>query len=246
MDIRICTAGGSAAVFYAAEVLARAGCTILPCPDRTATHLLLPVPSFEADGRIKGGGNLETVLAALPERIPVIGGNLNHPALAGHPVIDLLQDAAYVAENASITAHCAVALAMEKLPVILAHQQVLVIGWGRIGKCLARLLRCLGAEVTVAARKENDRAMLRALGYEAVDTAGLSTKAYRAVFNTAPEMVVPVCEGDGLFMELASRPGLGGANVLSARGLPGQMAPESSGELIAHRILTISNKECLK
>lgn len=246
MTYRICTAGQSAALDYAAGELERAGCVLVPCPDKTATHLLLPVPSFEADGSIRGGGALPELLARLPKDIRIIGGNLRHPALEGYRREDLLQDPGYVAENANITAHCAIRLAMQKLPVILEGQPVLVIGWGRIGKCLARLLRQMGARVNVAARKESDRAILKALGYIAVDTATLDAAPYRAVFNTAPHLIIPHCTGDGLFMDLASSPGLMGPQVITARGLPGKDAPESSGQLIARTVLTILNKECSK
>ena len=240
MGYRICSAGHSAALRYALQFLKEAGCAVLPCPDKTATHLLLPVPSFGPDGQLVGGGDLEEVLSHLPKTVTVIGGNLHSPVLNGYQVIDLLQDPSYVAENASITAYCAVKLAGEKLPVIWKGLPALVIGWGRIGKCLARLLRQMGAQVTVAARKEADRAMLAALGYTAVPTAGLSADGYRVVFNTVPEMVIADCRGDGLYMDLASRPGLGGDSIVIARGLPGKLAPESSGRLIA---TTILNKE---
>ena len=243
MLYRICSAGHSAALGYALQFLKEEGCTILPCPEKAATHLLLPVPSFGPDGQLVGGGDLETVLSHLPKSVTVIGGNLNNPLLNGYHTIDLLQVLAYVTENASITAYCAVRLAGEKLPVIWKNLPVLVIGWGRIGKCLALLLQQMGARVTVAARKDADRAMAAALGYAAVPTEGLSTDRYRAVFNTAPEMIVPNCRGEGLYMDLASKPGLGGDNVVVARGLPGKLAPESSGRLIAHHILTILNKE---
>lgn len=243
MTYRICTAGQSAALAHAIRVLKQAGCTILPCTDETATHLLLPVPSFEPDGSIKGGGDLGQILSALPSSVTVIGGNLNCDTLAGYKTIDLLQDPGYVAENANITACCAIVLAMERLPVILKGQKALVIGWGRIGKCLARLLKQMGAIVTVAARKEPDRAMLTALGFTTIDTIQIDTTPFRVVFNTAPQMLVPQCQGDGLFIDLASKPGLGGENVVTARGLPGKYAPESSGQLIASRVLTILNRE---
>ena len=243
MSYRIYTAGQSPALGYAARFLEQAGCALLPCPDETVTHLLLPVPSFEAEGVIKGGASLREVLSALPDSVTVIGGNLDCPALAGRKTLDLLQDARYTAENGNITACCAVTLAAERLPVILSGQKVLVIGWGRIGKCLARLLRQMGVLVTVAARKEPDRAMLAALGYTAIDTAGIDTAPYRVVFNTAPQMLVPRCQGEGLFVELASRPGLGGGQIVDGRGLPGKYAPESSGRLIADRVLAILNKE---
>jgi len=121
-----------------------------------------------------------------------------------------------------------------------------VIGWGRIGKCLAQLLKSIGAQVTVAARKESDRVMLKALGYGALDTCELDTTPYRLIFNTVPQMICPDCPGKGLKIDLASKLGLGGEDVLWARGLPGKDAPESSGHLIAQTVLRfIGGKEYL-
>ena len=232
-------AGDSAALRYAGEYLEDMGVTIAQRPDNRVTHLLLPVPSFE-NGRVKGGWRLESILASLPGDLTVIGGNLDHPSLARYPRIDLLKDPYYIAENADITAHCAVKLALSKLPVTLKEQPVLVIGWGRIGKCLAKLLCALGAEVAVFARKEADRATLAALGYlpkQALD-------GYRIIFNTAPAPVVSqeeaaLCRSDCLKIDLASEVGIAGDDVLWARGLPGKDAPESSGKLIARTILRL-------
>ncbi len=240
-------AGQSRALFYAAAELIRQGYKVLTAPNDTVTHLLLPTPSFDPDGSIKGGGPLEEVLSQLPKDITVVGGNLKHPALAGYVTADLLQDSMYVAQNANLTAHCAVRLAMEKLPVILQDAQVLIVGWGRIGKCLADLLRRLGARVWVAARKESDRAMLCALGYHAVDMQTLADILLycRVVFNTAPVMVLPedlvrYCPSECLKIDLASVPGIAGNDVLWARGLPGKDAPETSGKLIASTIIRIT------
>lgn len=229
--------GHSDALVHAIRLLHDESVEFLPCPDRHVTHLLLPVPSFEADGTIKGGGSLEQLLWQLPPDVTVIGGNLTHPELIGYKTIDLLLDPTYLCENASITAYCALRLAAAKLPVTLKKCPVLVIGWGRIGKCLARLLRRLDANVTVAARKAADRAMLEALGCRTVDTGAIDPTAYRLIFNTAPVMLLPACSGNALKIDLASQPGIGGQDVIHARGLPGKDAPESSGTLIAKTIL---------
>lgn len=231
--------GHTAALIYAAATLHDAGYPLLPYPDQEATHLILPVPSFEPDGGVRGGGDILGILSQLPRDITVIGGNLDRPELENYKKIDLLKDPYYTAENAAITAHCAIKLAMQKLPATFNGQSVLVIGWGRIGKCLARLLAALGAKVTVAARKEADRSILLALGYGAVDTKDIDTTPYRVVFNTAPVMTVPFCYGNALKIDLASQPGIGGSDVIWARGLPGKDAPESSGELIAKTIIRL-------
>lgn len=231
--------GHTAAIIYAAAMLHDAGYPLLPYPDPEATHLILPVPSFEPDGSIRGGGELKDILSQLSADVTVIGGNLDRPELLRYNTIDLLKDPFYTAQNARITAHCALRLAMEKLPVTLEQQKVLVMGWGRIGKCLAQLLKALDADVTVAARKEADRAMIAALGYTAVDTRQLDTAGYRVVFNTIPAMTVPLCLGNALKIDLASKPGIGGCDVIRAGGLPGKDAPESSGDLIVRTIIRL-------
>ena len=240
------SAGHTDALEYAIKELRHKGCTVLEKPDPSVTHLILGVPSFEANGSLKGGGRLENVLAALPAGITVLGGNLSSTVLTGYKTVDLLQDSLYLAENADITAHCAVKLALTKLPVTLRGCHVLVVGWGRIGKCLAELLRNMGAIVTVAARKETDRAMLIALGYDTADTTdlGYGLLRFRVIFNTVPFKVLPAdaiqyCAPDCLKIDLASSAGIEGSDVIWARGLPNRDAPESSGTLIARSVLRL-------
>ncbi len=225
------TAGSTDALRYAAAALWTFGWEY----DASAKILLLPVPSFDDDGRLRGGGRLEDILT--PDTV-VIGGLLDPERLAPCRCIDLLQDPQYLAENAAITAHCAVKYALNTLPVVLPDCEALVIGWGRIGKCLADLLRRNGAKVTVYARKECDRAMLTALGYNTIDTLGKDLVRHGVVFNTVPFMLLP--EGclspRQLKIDLASKPGIGGTDVIHARGLPNKDAPESSGMLIARTV----------
>ena len=237
-------AGYSEATRWACRYLGKQGYAITDHPREDVTHLLLPAPSFEADGRIKGGGILEHLLTDLPGDITIIGGNLSHPALAGYRCLDLLLDGEYTARNAAITADCAIRVAGQRMPVAFRGCPMLVIGWGRIGKCLAQQLKALGAQVTVAARKEKDRHLLSALGFDPLDTDRLDGRLgpFRVIFNTAPTMLLPrhlaaQCRPDCIKIELASRPGIEGEDVVHALGLPGKMAPESSGALIAQTII---------
>lgn len=240
------TAGRTAAMRYAQILLKKKGLRFAPLPDRSVTHLLLGVPAFEPDGSLKGGGWLEDVLPLLSPDVTVCGGLLKKGVPEEYKCVDLLEDPGYVAENAKITAYCAVRLAMCKLPVVLWRCPVLIIGWGRIGKCLARLLRDAGALVSVATRKETDRAMLSALGYDAIDiqSLGNALARFRVIFNTVPAMVLPAeelhdCTDDCLKIDLASCPGIEAPDVIWARGLPSKDAPESSGELIARTLLRL-------
>lgn len=243
-NILVFPAGGTEAVQYAAAYLAKAGIPLTDHPTPEVSHLLLDVPSFGPDGALRTGGQVEDLLERLPEGITVAGGNLEHPALAGYQKLDLLQDAGYAAQNAAITADCALGTAIPLLKTTFADTPTLVIGWGRIGKCLAALLKGIGAPVTVAARKESDRAILEALGYEAVDIAGLDPllPRFRLVFNTAPAPVLTAAQSalcQGVKIDLASKLGMAGPDVIWARGLPGLCAPESSGKLIAETFLRL-------
>lgn len=232
------TAGQTQALQHAQQTLRHQGFSFTSAPTGAVTHLLLPVPSFDGDGTVKGGGDLPALLAQLPKQVTIIGGNLSHPALAGYRTIDLLQDPHYLAMNARITAHCALSIAAQRLPCTLDDIPILIIGWGRIGKCLAQLLQGMGANVTVAARKPADRAALASLGFSAISTKHIEPNTYRLIYNTAPETILAHCEGNALKIDLASSPGISGKDVLWARGLPNQYAPESSGKLIAEAIIS--------
>ena len=232
-------AGETPALTYAVSHLKEYGFLFSDNPNPRITHLLLPSPAFSPAGNVQGGGNIADVLTALPSNITIVGGNLNHPLLANRSTIDLLQNPTYLAENANITAYCAVKVAMRLFPATLRGCRVLILGWGRIGKCLAHLLKQMGAIVCVAARKPADRAILQALDYETTDTLHIDTVPYRVIFNTIPTMVLPECPGGALKIDLASQPGIGGNDVIIARGLPGKEAPETSGILIADSIIRL-------
>lgn len=244
-EITLFPLGSTAACRYAAEFLARSSVTLVDHPTPEVTHLLLDVPSFAPNGTLRGGGDIVKTLQMLPPDTVVIGGNLSHPALAYHTTIDLLKIADFLAQNAAITADCALQVAAPLLSATFSETPTLIIGWGRIGKCLSKLLKSIGSPVTVAARKETDRAMLNALGYDTVDIPDIPKRLpkIRLLFNTVPELVLPK-EQLSLYrncvkIELASKTGIESDDVVIARGLPGVHAPESSGRLIAQTILNL-------
>lgn len=244
-EILIYPAGCTDAILYASDQLKRKKIPLVDHPTPEVTHLLLDVPSFAADGMLRCGGTIEALLERLPAGITVVGGNLVHPALAGYPALDLLRDADYLAANAAVTADCALQAAAPQMKTAFSDSPALVIGWGRIGKCLGQLLRSIGTEVTIAARKDSDRAMLRALGYDAADAENLTDilPRFRLIFNTAPNPVLSteqlaLCK-NCVKIDLASKPGMDGNDVIWAKGLPGVYAPESSGRLIAEAFLRL-------
>jgi hypothetical protein len=230
-----CTVGDTRALYYARKHLLQWGYSVVPAPSSDATHLLLPVPSLEPDGSIKGGPPLEEVLKQLPANITVLGGNL--PEMP-HLHYDFLKDEFYLEENAAITARCTEKLMLQQCNSFQA-KTILIIGWGRIGKQLAALLKRGGAAVTVAARKEADLQALAELGYTSVQTRKWDARQYDIIINTAPIHLLDEAEAQpsALLVDLASTKGITGSRVIWARGLPNKEAPEKSGLLIAKTAL---------
>lgn len=221
----------SASGLRACNILRGSGWTQQDAPGPDTQAMLLDIPSAR---------NMDFGL--LPDGCRVFGGNLSSRVPDRLQATDLLQDPMFLAKNADITARCALRLACSHLEETLLGLPVLILGWGRIGKCLARHLKNLGAEVTVFARKEADRALLNALGYHSIDRKEIPDVLphYRVIFNTAPAPVLSSADTEGLsdclLIDLASTPGIEHSQAIRARGLPGKMAPISAGNLIAKTV----------
>lgn len=228
----------SEAIRYASAYLRQSGVPVTEKCAPDVTHLLLPVPSFP-----QGDTYLAHVLTELPDDVIVSGGNLNSPLLEHYAAVDFLQDPFYQAQNAAITADCAIQIVTEKYPQI-SDLRILVLGWGRIGKCLGKKLEQLGAEVTISARKKTDLALIQALDHFPLPLEEVAQNAtyFDVIMNTVPALILPNLQArnDALILELASKPGITGGNITEARGLPGKMAPERSGKLIAETFLRLS------
>lgn len=244
MERLIYPVGSTSACSSAAAVLRKSGLPLVDHPSPDVTHLLLDVPSFSRDGMLRGGGRITDILERLPASITIIGGNLNTTSLSGYPTFDLLKDEQYLCLNAAITADCAIRTAASHLETTFADSPVLILGWGRIAKCLAFMLRGLGASITIGARKETDRGMIRSLGFQAADLtqAKKLLPQFRLLYNTIPFLILT--QEDLKYcrrcvkIDLASTAGMEGSDVIQARGLPGLLTPESSGKLIADTVLS--------
>lgn len=224
--------------------------------------IILPVPA-SSDGRtIYAPFSAEPIILEeekLSKAKLVLGGNINKTlacllSSAGIKYIDYLKREELQIKNALPTAEGAVEIAFAELPITLASSKCLIVGYGRIGKILARLLQALGAEVTVSARKCSDLAWISVLGLKPAKTAELADiiKDYDVIFNTVPAMVLDetvLKETDPktLIIDLASKPGGVdfsiakdlGLKVIWSLGLPGKVAPITSGEIIAEAVINI-------
>lgn len=225
MNRRIYIAGDSPALVHAGLELKKNGVSLAQKPEDAQILLYnVPTPAFLRD--------------EIPGDRYIIGGNLNFMP-ENDARLDLMLDPQYVAANAALTAEAALGLLIPKLECDFSSAPTLIIGWGRIGKCLAALLKSIGIPVTVCARKAEDRAILKALGYEAPAPDALPDLLtnYKCIINTAPARILDSADTDAIKIDLASIQGIPGADVLHARGLPGKYKAEASGKLIAKTIL---------
>ena len=179
----------------------------------------------------------------IPKGKQIIGGNLDFldPTFKR---LDLLKNPFYLAQNARITAEAALGLILPNIESDFSQSPVLILGWGRIGKCLDQLFRRLDFPVSVYARNPSDRAMLSALGYTAVtrEQALSRFSRYSCIINTAPDVIFEDHEWqqvsrDCILLDLASVRGIIHPQAIHARGLPGRYKPKASGKLIAQTIL---------
>lgn len=230
--------------------IAETQCVVLPTPAMDGQALRTPYSVQPLSP--------EDVIAALPT-VPVFAGAPDKVLTGlcqtrGLPLTDLLNIESLTMRNAALTAECAIGLLITELPYSLMGEPVLILGAGRIGRQLAQKLRCLGAEVTVAARNPRDRTWCALRDLNGADLYALSTllPQFRLVVNTIPARILNVPLLSSLprgarLAELASKPGgfdpaaAGdlGLTVISGGGLPGKLAPESAANAIADTIYSI-------
>ena len=240
---RFFCAGQTPAIQFAKAALAQNGILFNDSAGWDTVNLLLDIPSFRPGDQQR----IETLLSSLPKCITVWGGNLCQPILDGFKCMDLLTDEIYLTQNAAITADSTMDILNSLLKRPFPETNVLIIGWGRIGKCLASLLSESGCHVTVSARKNEDLSNIITSGYAAVETRQIHQilPKVNLIINTVPAMVLPESPCNILKIDLASVKGIAGEDVLWARGLPGRYAPERSGKLICDTILRFLKEEHL-
>lgn len=153
--------------------------------------------------------------------------------------------------NAIPTAEGAISVAMEMSDITLHGNNVLVLGYGKIGKILSKMLQGIGANVYCEARKEKDLAQILAMGYNGIDLKDLDRylSKFDYVFNTVPYLILDKNRLNRLkkevcIIDLASKPG--GVNfeyakeidlkINHALALPSKVAPKTAAMYLKQKI----------
>jgi|GEM_PF-1241723 len=173
-------------------------------------------------------------------------------------IIDLFDDEKMVVENAMLTALGAWNI-MRKDPLLnvvslqkKAPLSALILGGGRVGYAMLRVLVDAGLQVSISSKEPQERLRAQAFCSD-VYPFGKHEKVLNSIdviVNTVPSKVLgeaqlQVVKKDVLILDLAS--GVGGVdfdmakklglNVLHALGIPGKQFPEQAAELIKNRVL---------
>ncbi len=162
-------------------------------------------------------------------------------------ILDVLSCEELTVLNAIPTAEGAIQIAMEKSSVTIHNSKCLILGFGRIGKILSKMLFGIGAQVYCEARKQQDIAWIQSYGYNAIHLDKLNNylNKFDFIFNTIPHVVLNntnlgLIKKDCIIIDLASKPG--GIDFEEAKklnlqvewalALPGKVAPKTAASYI--------------
>ena len=169
-------------------------------------------------------------------------------------IIDIMKREELAVLNTVSTAEGTIEIAISNTNKIIHGSEVLILGFGRIGKVLARKMAGLSARVTCAARKDEDLAWIRAYGHNEtnINVLGENLSKYDLIINTVPHLILnkerlQYVKKDALLIDLASNPGgidkreakERNLKLVWALALPGKVAPVTKAEFIKDTIYNI-------
>lgn len=185
-----------------------------------------------------------------------IAGKINKEIMSNEKIksIDIMDIEEYAVLNCIATAEGAIQIAMEEFPKTLSGSNILVMGFGRIGKILSKMLQGIGANIYCEARKNEDLSYIKAYGYSPIPLNKLDNNLdkFDIIMNTIPVQILDksrldLLKKDALIIDLASNPGgvdfeyakSKNIKTIWALALPGKVAPVSSAEYIKTTIYSI-------
>lgn len=161
--------------------------------------------------------------------------------------IDIAKREEFIVLNAIATAEGTIQMAMEETQRTIHGSKILVMGFGRMGKVLAKNLSGLGAEVYCEARRDDDLAWIKVYGYNPIHLVNLDQylDKFDIIINTIPFQVLDeeklnLVRKDVVIIDLASNPGgvdikaakEKGLKLIWALSISGRVAPLTSAEYI--------------
>lgn len=246
------------------EMLNNTNCIIGPIPfskDNTNVNMPYCKNNLTIQGCISKINEIQKTEEIKTTRKKLIVGQISEKTIqeanSNCEIIDLMKNEELTIFNTIATAEGTIQVIMENTEKILQGMNVLILGFGRVAKVLARKLEGLQMKITCAARKDSDLAWIETYGYSSQNIYKLEDviSKYDVIVNTVPSIVISENElknvqKEVLMIDLASYPGgidfeqakLKNVKAILASGLPGKVAPESSAIFIKIAIKNILSK----
>lgn len=173
-------------------------------------------------------------------------------------IIDLMKQEELTVLNTIATAEGAIQIAIENTERNIQGSKILILGFGRVGKVVAKKFKVLDSNVTCAARKVEDLAWIQTLGYEStnINEIGKNLKEFDIIINTVPQIILTKKElsyinKKAIIIDLASKPGGVEQEAIKeleikyiwALALPGKVSPVTSAEYMKNTICNVLKKK---
>lgn len=209
--------------------------------------LILPYPATR-DGRTIALTTLVFDRLPISSHTALFGGRLPEAWKTGRVSGEAEDNEEYLLGNAYLTAAAGVATALRAGERAFFRVKAAVLGYGRIGKETAKMLRALGAEVTVYVRREAAKREAERNGFASLLLHEGTDLPETLVFGTVPApaenlsriTVAPdalIYDLGGGLPEVMRTAREEGVRTLPLKGAPGVFAPRAAGELYAGAIL---------
>ncbi len=222
-----------------------------PCAEKYESIILLPIPSSRDKIHITGTEvPLHDLLKLKGKKTLIAGYGIpkdfaKAAVMAGFELADVLCEERFLRENAELTAHGTAGIIMTENRNDISDMKIGIIGYGRIGKILSRILLFLGAEAVIYTRRSETILELCGMGIEAAKPEDISSGAdLDILINTAPAKLISEKTADELaeagtkMIELASGNQLPETKCLQKLpSIPDKMYPVSAGKIYASAIL---------
>ena len=217
--------------------------------------LLLPIPTTKDGVHLAGSETtLDELASSVGERSFVLGYGIPRDLIErleerGAVVCDATGDEVFLSKNAELTALGVVGIILTSAKRSPAELNIGIIGYGRIGRQLLRILLFLGASVRVFTRKNSTRLDLSRLGIEASLVGEGDFSGLDYLINTAPDRIlgeddVAMASATAEVIDLASGENFPeGIPITKLGGIPGLMYPYSAGRIYAEAALRYEGGE---
>ena len=162
-------------------------------------------------------------------------------------ILDIMKNEEFAVLNAIPTAEETIRIIIDNTKKVIHNTNCLIMGYGRIGKVLAKKLNSLSVKVECLVSDNIEKTWCRVEGYNYIEFENIKNKSdllkkYDIIINTIPKIILTdelkEIRKDTLIIDLASKPyGIDrnivkqeNLNFIEALGLPGKSAPTTVAE----------------